>query len=91
MWQDDPTPLMLKLGMSRKAAQLFKCTAEHLLARQDGGRNEPDNVVAACAYCNHSRHRAKAPLPPGDFVRRVRSRLQSHRWHFRAFRHGNQG
>jgi 5-methylcytosine-specific restriction endonuclease McrA len=32
------------------------CTAEHLVARMDGGRDTRDNIVAACRRCNAARH-----------------------------------
>lgn len=31
-------------------------TAEHLVARMDGGRDTRANIVAACRQCNASRH-----------------------------------
>ena len=31
-------------------------TAEHLVARVDGGRDTRANIVAACRQCNASRH-----------------------------------
>ena len=31
-------------------------TAEHLVARMDGGKNTRDNIVAACRRCNAARH-----------------------------------
>ncbi|SEM25869.1 HNH endonuclease [Variovorax sp. YR750] len=41
-------------------------TAEHLVARADGGRNTRSNIVAACRRCSASRHAlfpAEAPDP----------------------------
>jgi hypothetical protein len=35
---------------------MVKPTAEHLIARRDGGADTRGNVVAACLSCNHSRH-----------------------------------
>lgn len=31
-------------------------TAEHLVARMDGGKDTRGNIVAACRRCNESRH-----------------------------------
>lgn len=42
-------------------ARYLLCTAEHLVARQDGGRDDPGNIAAACWYCNTSRHRGGVP------------------------------
>ena len=40
-------------------------TAEHLVARVDGGRNTGGNIVAACRRCNAGRH-ALFPADPPD-------------------------
>jgi hypothetical protein len=56
-------------------AGLQRCTAEHLRARCDGGRDTSDNVVAACWICNSRRHRRKVPLPPEEYRAFVRKRL----------------
>lgn len=32
-------------------------TAEHLVARMDGGNDVPGNIVAACEECNAARHK----------------------------------
>lgn len=42
-------------------ARYLACTAEHLVARQDGGREDQSNIAAACWWCNVSRHRGKVP------------------------------
>jgi len=62
------------------------CTAEHLLPRSEGGRDERDNIVAACRYCNRHRHRRRAQLEPAAHRERVRGRLSAGRWnaHLRA-------
>lgn len=62
----------------------LQCTAEHLVARSQGGKDTPDNIVAACRYCNQTRHRRRMPPSPGDFRRIVRERLDKGRWHVRA-------
>ncbi|TBE93130.1 HNH endonuclease [Rhizobium leguminosarum] len=58
-----------------------KCTAEHLVARSDGGSNNASNVVAACRYCNQTRHKRKQPLSPEHFRKMVQKRLDVGRWH----------
>ena len=52
-----------------------RCTAEHLLARCEGGRDVTQNVVAACWLCNSRRHRRKRPLTPEAYLKYVRGRL----------------
>lgn len=62
-------------------AQRLRCTAEHLDARQDGGRNAARNIVAACLHCNQTRHRQKYPLEPARYRRYVQLCLRRGRWH----------
>ena len=65
MWIDDGVSFARKHGLSSRVGRWLKCTAEHLLARRDGGRDSRDNIVAACLFCNLRRHRGrtKAPTP----------------------------
>ena len=37
MWQDNPKEFAIKHVISKPEATRFQCTAEHLLARCDGG------------------------------------------------------
>lgn len=62
-------------------ARILKCTAEHLQARQDGGRDAAHNIAAACAHCNHTRHRRRRPLEAQDYAQLVARRLAAGRWH----------
>ena len=43
------------------------CTAEHLVARLDGGHDRADNNVAACWYCNSHHHRRQSPPAPAVY------------------------
>ncbi|WP_218140493.1 HNH endonuclease signature motif containing protein [Sphingopyxis sp. YR583] len=81
MWNDDPAAVAARYGITLKQAQHLKVTAEHLVARQDGGTDTPDNIVAACTYCNDRRHRRRSPLSPEDYARKVRDRLAKGKWH----------
>ncbi|WP_424973218.1 HNH endonuclease [Dinoroseobacter sp. S76] len=58
----------------------LQCTAEHLLAKSEGGRDEPRNIVAACRFCNEARHRCKTPKSPSDHRAHVRKRMAKGRW-----------
>lgn len=58
----------------------FQCTAEHLIARQDGGRDVTSNIVAACWFCNSRRHRSKKPLPPRAYLAHVHRRMSKRKW-----------
>jgi len=78
MWHSDPEELP---GISPKAARRLQCTAEHLVAQSTGGRDVAENVVAACAHCNHTRHKRKNPPPPDAYLSYVRQRLEQGGWH----------
>ena len=55
-------------------------TAEHLHARQDGGKDSKINITAAHTICNWRRHRRKIPMAPLKFVAYVRLRIEKSRW-----------
>ena len=59
---------------------LFKCTAEHLLAKQDGGKDDESNIVAACHFCNQKRHKCKNPKDPISYKHYISTRLSKGRW-----------
>jgi hypothetical protein len=81
MWIEDPEAFARKYGMRKRRARLFQATAEHLIARCDGGTDVPANIVAACAYCNGRRHRPKVPLDPVAYGLRVCKQLAAGKWH----------
>jgi 5-methylcytosine-specific restriction endonuclease McrA len=64
-----------------KGPKALRCTAEHLTARSEGGSDEPANIAAACAHCNHTRHKRKHPPEPERFRDEVRRRLRRGGWH----------
>lgn len=67
--------------LSHRQAKLLQCTAEHLLARQDGGIDSANNIVAACWYCNQQRHRPKVPPAPDMNRQRVQQKMKRGGWH----------
>ncbi|WP_370008161.1 HNH endonuclease [Sinorhizobium fredii] len=81
MWETDPKSFSARFRVSDRAILLFRCTAEHLEARCDGGRDIEENIVAACHYCNRNRHRKKRPKDAVSYVSLVRSRMEQGRWH----------
>ncbi|MCA1371286.1 HNH endonuclease [Bradyrhizobium sp. BRP14] len=81
MWETDPKIFSERFRVPGRAVFLFQCTAEHLVARCDGGRDTEDNVVAACLHCNTKRHRTKRPKDAVSFARHVRSRMKQGKWH----------
>lgn len=81
MWQDSAESFAKRHGLAVKQARHFQCTAEHLIARQDGGRDEGWNIAAACIRCNQLRHRRKVPMEPGQYQNYVRERVEKGIWH----------
>jgi len=84
MWQTDIDTFAKTYQISIKQAQCFKCTAEHLKAKQEGGTNAECNIAAACHYCNQRRHKRKKPLDPIAFKIHVEKRLTKGLWHSRV-------
>ena len=80
MWQSDPEEFSRAHGMSLRIAKQYQCTAEHLVARQDGGRDARENIVAACVFCNRGRHRMTLAPPPEQFQKIVIKRISQGRW-----------
>lgn len=79
MWQHSPQEI--GLSPSSKASRLFKCTAEHLVARCEGGTDKADNIVAACFLCNSRRHHFRSPLTPEAYRSHVATRTARGKWH----------
>ena len=82
MWTDDCATFARCHGLSLRIARRLQCTAEHLQARQDGGRDSSGNIAAACRLCNHRRHAQRKIAPtPEEYGALVRRRVASRRWH----------
>ena len=58
MWLENKRVFAAKHRITKKLAKRLRCTAEYLIARQDGGIDDCENIAAACLYCNSTRHRA---------------------------------
>ena len=52
MWLPQSKEFAVKFKRSERYSPRLQCTAEHLKARQDGGTDSRENIVAACAICN---------------------------------------
>ena len=87
MWDSDPKRFCATYRLSIGAAMRYQCTAEHLIARQDGGGNDSANIVAACRFCNQTRHRKRVPPAPRDYRALVRKRVGKGRWHPKEHHH----
>lgn len=75
MWSGRPDKFCRRYGVTKRSAHHFRCTAEHLLARCDGGADTDCNIVAACSYCNQMRHQLKRPPDPETYRERVLRRV----------------
>lgn len=66
---------MRQFQLTPKEARSLQCTAEHLTARCDGGRDSAYNIAAACLHCNRTRHLRVKPLDPTAYQALVQRRL----------------
>lgn len=81
MWESDCKSFAQAHKISFPQAKWFQCTAEHLEARKDGGKNTAQNIAAACLWCNQKRHKRKIAPSPKEFQLLVKQRLTKGRWH----------
>lgn len=58
----------------------LQCTAEHLIAKSDGGGNERSNIAAACRYCNEKRHQYRNPPTSKEYKKLVTGRIAKGKW-----------
>lgn len=80
MWDDALNDCPAAECRRGRQPKTLRCTAEHLLPRSEGGANTAENIVAACLYCNQTRHRAKRPKSSGAYRAYVRRRMAAGRW-----------
>lgn len=80
IWDSGLSTFAATHAITLRQAALLRCTAEHLKARSDGGSDSVSNVVAACLYCNRSRHSRPSPMSPELYRCHVRSRMARGRW-----------
>jgi hypothetical protein len=81
MWLGQPESFAGCASLTGGQIDRFQCTAEHLLARQDGGKDTPTNIVAVCKFCNGTRHKTPNPLEAGEYKQKVIRRLKKSKWH----------
>lgn len=81
MWLSEPNEYASQHRMTIKEASRFRCTAEHLVARKDGGGDRGANIVAACFFCNRRRHARAKSLSPERYGALVSQRVLAGRWH----------
>jgi|APLow6443716910_1056828.scaffolds.fasta_scaffold65502_2 5-methylcytosine-specific restriction endonuclease McrA len=83
MWEKNQEQFAIDHGIPVRLTKHLKCTAEHLVAQQDKGRDTAENIVAACLWCNRLRHKGrqhKAP-DPTTYKSIVRRLVQLGKWH----------
>lgn len=83
MWTKNLKKYARKHKVSLDQAELFQCTAEHLVARCDGGEDSRTNIVAACKFCNHGRHRRQDAQSPIEHMAFVKERVFMGVWHLK--------
>ena len=59
----------------------LQCTAKHLKARKDGGKDEPENIVAARRKCNEDRHAHGNDFSPDKHKAQIAKQIAQHKWH----------
>ncbi|KAB2891612.1 MAG: HNH endonuclease [Desulfobulbaceae bacterium] len=85
MWEENIQEFSSRNGLTIKQAYRLRCTAEHLIARCDGGTDSSRNIVAACLRCNQSRHRTRKQAPsPTIYRKRVLKIMRKGGWHNQA-------
>lgn len=80
MWIQSPEELCA-LGLRLRTAKPLRCTAEHLVAKRDGGRDVAENIAAACWLCNTRRHQRKSAPAPEAYRAFVKRRVAQGKWH----------
>ena len=80
MWQSNQELFSKQHGLTLAQSRHLQCTAEHLVARQDGGSNAQGNIVAACVTCNQRRHKRATPPTPERYLALVAQRVRVGKW-----------
>jgi len=79
-WLSDAAAFARQHGLTVSQASELRATAEHLVARQDGGKGAA-NIVVACLLCNRRRHQRACEAPSADVYRaRVAKLAQKGKW-----------
>lgn len=83
--EGDMQPFRRRYGLTAREAESLLSTAEHLVARKDGGTDGNSNVVAACWTCNEGRHQRKnRDLDWLKFRTLVQNRMRQRKWRPRS-------
>jgi len=94
MWLDDEADVLVEyLGLKIRHVPWLRCTAEHLVAKIDGGTDAAENIAAACHFCNSRRHRQRQGHAPSaaSYRARVAQCMAQGHWHPAQSRLGGWG
>lgn len=83
MWVHSPSELP---NIPKQHVARLQCTAEHLTPRSKKGRHTPDNIAAACLFCNQHRPLVRPTPSPERFRLIVGKQLANGGWHPRTLR-----
>ena len=82
MWQgNDLETFRTKHDLTEDQVLQLRCTAEHVIARCDGGSDDASNIVAACHYCNLKRHACLQAKNSKNYAKHVRAKIRLKEWH----------
>jgi len=81
MWLCNAAAYAKNLDLTLAQVARLQCTTEHLTPKSDGGGNSKGNIVAACRFCNQTRHRRKVIPSPEDYRASIQRRMIKRRWH----------
>ncbi|UWQ15360.1 HNH endonuclease [Aliiroseovarius sp. M344] len=80
MWEHEAEKVGWPDLWTNEKPKTLQCTAEHLVPRSDGGVDTPENIVAACWFCNTTRHKRKQVRSPQEHRAHVKKRMRKGRW-----------
>jgi len=80
MWNSSLNSFAKSHSISTKQAQYFQCTGEHLVPHSEGGNAKRRNIVAACLFCNRTRHKVKNALSAVLYKQKVKNRVKKGAW-----------
>jgi hypothetical protein len=83
IWSAESKLFSIVHDLPSRLVRHLQCTAEHLKALQDGGRDTPENIVATCLWCNRMRHCGRQHSAPdaATYKARVGRLIAIGRWH----------
>jgi 5-methylcytosine-specific restriction endonuclease McrA len=83
IWERGGRQHAKELRIPIRLAKHLRCTAEHLIPQANGGLDTPENIVAACVWCNQQRHAGRPDDAPDPLTYRaqVAECMAGGQWH----------